>query len=125
MLRRPPNSTGTTTLFPYTTLFRSFQRRDHRLQDGEAVARVLVVAARALHRRVALLHRGIEIGQHQFGLHGLGIAERVDRALDVGHPALEAAHHWDAGVDLADCCNKLVSAALPTGRAAPTAGPGH
>src|SRR3546814_17156072 len=29
MLRRPPRSTRTDTLFPYTTLFRS-RRRDHR-----------------------------------------------------------------------------------------------
>src|SRR3546814_3483497 len=27
MIRRPPRSTRTDTLFPYTTLFRSFQRR--------------------------------------------------------------------------------------------------
>src|SRR3546814_18659465 len=28
MIRRPPRSTRTDTLFPYTTLFRSFQRVD-------------------------------------------------------------------------------------------------
>src|SRR3546814_4747581 len=31
MIRRPPRSTRTDTLFPYTTLFRSF---DHRLMRG-------------------------------------------------------------------------------------------
>src|SRR3546814_18260907 len=30
MIRRPPRSTRTDTLFPYTTLFRSFGRRPHR-----------------------------------------------------------------------------------------------
>src|SRR3546814_1044598 len=30
MIRRPPRSTRTDTLFPYTTLFRSDRRRDHR-----------------------------------------------------------------------------------------------
>src|SRR3546814_12912736 len=30
MIRRPPRSTRTDTLFPYTTLFRSQHRRDHR-----------------------------------------------------------------------------------------------
>src|SRR3546814_14773067 len=32
MIRRPPRSTLTDTLFPYTTLFRSVQ--DHRLEHG-------------------------------------------------------------------------------------------
>src|SRR3546814_3629474 len=31
MIRRPPRSTRTDTLFPYTTLFRSFYRRPARL----------------------------------------------------------------------------------------------
>src|SRR3546814_7275687 len=35
MRRRPPRSTRTDTLFPYTTLFRSDQRRQHDLR-GEA-----------------------------------------------------------------------------------------
>src|SRR3546814_7336621 len=34
MIRRPPRSTRTDTLFPYTTLFRSIHRR--RTQDGPA-----------------------------------------------------------------------------------------
>src|SRR3546814_2251969 len=36
MIRRPPRSTRTDTLFPYTTLFRSVERRVHR-EDGLAV----------------------------------------------------------------------------------------
>src|SRR3546814_3969506 len=34
MIRRPPRSTRTDTLFPYTTLFRSARHRDH--QDRRA-----------------------------------------------------------------------------------------
>src|SRR3546814_13888559 len=34
MLRRPPRSTRTDTLFPYTTLFRSIEGRDHAVQLG-------------------------------------------------------------------------------------------
>src|SRR3546814_6683266 len=34
MIRRPPRSTRTDTLFPYTTLFRSHQARDPRRQPG-------------------------------------------------------------------------------------------
>src|SRR3546814_9667881 len=41
MIRRPPRSTRTDTLFPYTTLFRSHRlgprdRQDHRAQHEEA-----------------------------------------------------------------------------------------
>src|SRR3546814_8934760 len=34
MIRRPPRSTRTDTLFPYTTLFRSPYRAGHRLWDA-------------------------------------------------------------------------------------------
>src|SRR3546814_5265271 len=37
MLRRPPRSTRTDTLFPYTTLFRSHQRPAHFLRRFEGV----------------------------------------------------------------------------------------
>src|SRR3546814_3198312 len=48
MIRRPPRSTRTDTLFPYTTLFRSpFQqnrachrRRQHLLEEGEGCGNV-------------------------------------------------------------------------------------
>src|SRR3546814_19031461 len=73
MIRRPPRSTRTDTLFPYTTLFRSPQPvgdaaelfLDHRLlEHGEAEAAVLLgvvdageapVAHRLLHD-ITLLH---------------------------------------------------------------------
>src|SRR3546814_8096042 len=40
MIRRPPRSTRTDTLFPYTTLFRSPLHRDVRADESEAVALV-------------------------------------------------------------------------------------
>src|SRR3546814_15195356 len=46
MIRRPPRSTRTDTLFPYTTLFRSVLQRA-RIEVGEVVQRG-VVARRAL-----------------------------------------------------------------------------
>src|SRR3546814_9705556 len=39
MIRRPPRSTRTDTLFPYTTLFRSV--RDARIEHGQIVARAM------------------------------------------------------------------------------------
>src|SRR3546814_19804705 len=40
MIRRPPRSTRTDTLFPYTTLFRSFRRaeREKMIGDGGGAA---------------------------------------------------------------------------------------
>src|SRR3546814_19686919 len=49
MIRRPPRSTRTDTLFPYTTLFRS---PDHRLQD---LNRTVLLAARSLDSRTRKL----------------------------------------------------------------------
>src|SRR3546814_15276611 len=58
MIRRPPRSTRTDTLFPYTTLFRSVlgdQRIDHRLQlRHPALAEVL---------RTPHHHRGFVAGR--------------------------------------------------------------
>src|SRR3546814_14845555 len=58
MIRRPPRSTRTYTLFPYTTLFRS--------------ARILVGSEAALHELLQLLGHGIRslhtLLQHDIGL---------------------------------------------------------
>src|SRR3546814_11992018 len=55
MIRRPPRSTRTDTLFPYTTLFRSADGRDfHRLSAAELRRH----AREPLHRQQAARHRG-------------------------------------------------------------------
>src|SRR3712207_8277997 len=58
MIRRPPRS----TLFPYTTLFRSRVGRRRRLRDGVAVPAPHAAAAGRRPRRAApeLEHRGAE-----------------------------------------------------------------
>src|SRR3546814_10704770 len=62
MIRRPPRSTRTDTLFPYTTLFRSLQRtvqaRRHRdqLRSGRAVQVRPAEASGALERTVLVQH---------------------------------------------------------------------
>src|SRR3546814_4283129 len=65
MIRRPPRSTRTDTLFPYTTLFRSsflFLARRRRLRGGAAV-RVGEQHQRPHHRAAAAdRHRGIPQG---------------------------------------------------------------
>src|SRR3546814_10602024 len=64
MIRRPPRSTRTDTLFPYTTLFRSLERhRDPRIERGY----------RHHHRRQRLAgHRleQVEIAQHAVRFRG-------------------------------------------------------
>src|SRR3546814_9505145 len=40
MIRRPPRSTRTDTLFPYTTLFRSWQAGEHRPVAGDRCGRL-------------------------------------------------------------------------------------
>src|SRR3546814_9672166 len=40
MIRRPPRSTRTDTLFPYTTLFRSQEIYNRKLHFAEALARI-------------------------------------------------------------------------------------
>src|SRR3546814_18191268 len=52
MIRRPPSSTPTDTLFPYTTLFRSLAKKGARLQTAEVQLgdkrEVALIAPRAL-----------------------------------------------------------------------------
>src|SRR3546814_20235538 len=62
MLRRPPRSTLTDTLFPYTTLFRSFEVVDLRLGQRQAIgdmAAAMLVIAAARGRKVEQAARDI------------------------------------------------------------------
>src|SRR3546814_8157682 len=67
MIRRPPRSTRTDTLFPYTTLFRSNA---------------------GLERVVALDDRFVDLGaaDHVIGLHRQHFLERVGRAISLERP---------------------------------------
>src|SRR3546814_3559587 len=80
MIRRPPRSTRTDTLFPYTTLFRSRRidhlaiRRRHRLADQVRVEGQLAFAIDSVAFRrigpVGELVRAIEhvaVGKHHLG----------------------------------------------------------
>src|SRR3546814_4742066 len=69
MIRRPPRSTRTDTLFPYTTLFRSSDLRDHRRH----------------HRRVLL-------ADHAHGAAGAGRAVLAQRRRARWQPVERAGH---------------------------------
>src|SRR3546814_17754374 len=84
MIRRPPISTRTDTLFPYTTLFRSlrarrpYQPRGHHLAPGDGG---LVDAGRR--RRRGHVHRLAQIP-------GDDVADELAGALDIGEGVLRA-----------------------------------
>src|SRR3546814_1226480 len=95
MLRRPPRSTLTYTLFPYTTLFRSLPGGRARAGGGAVKAhrqrRPLVAAGQALRVRLAVA------GQRAAGIHvapGRPAAETADagaRDVSTGTVAVEHA----------------------------------
>src|SRR3546814_4770514 len=70
MIRRPPRSTRTDTLFPYTTLFRSHARRRHRRHARPSPARAAAPAAPG-HRRCAAAVRSCRSEEHTSELQSL------------------------------------------------------
>src|SRR3546814_9299968 len=58
MIRRPPRSTRTDTLFPFTTLFRSFRSRGHDAYRSRPARRELLLSERQVRpRRQTRQHR--------------------------------------------------------------------
>src|SRR3546814_10010809 len=100
MIRRPPRSTRTDTLFPYTTLFRS--QEDHRQADPEQRehqhrdprrADLLVLRNR---RRVAARRRGtvrVPLGSLRSALRGHSAALHLALRGRVGH----GGRHYPSG----------------------------
>src|SRR3546814_9202514 len=74
MIRRPPRSTRTDTLFPYTTLFRSVARQPHHLDGAGAVGQAADEAA--------LFKPGDEPVNARLGLEGEGVLHLVERGRD-------------------------------------------
>src|SRR3546814_19681370 len=102
MRRRPPRSTRTDTLFPYTTLFRSL------LDDDAAELRMILPLEGAARMHVRVVHDLVESANGRAGnmrLHhrieqpllGMlarpGRDERVDR-IDVGDAILQRDETW-------------------------------
>src|SRR3546814_8429093 len=81
MLRRPPRSTRTDTLFPYTTLFRSHRRRPAELRDAIEAPR---------HR----IDEACDLPQHEHprdAVHAGQRAHRLPRAERIGAAPFEGA----------------------------------
>src|SRR3546814_14498233 len=78
MIQRPPRSTRTDTLFPYTTLFRSDRDHPPRVQQVEQMAcfdRMVIGRKRQFRRQqfLALLLRFPELVEQEIGLRMLEI----------------------------------------------------
>src|SRR3546814_3268490 len=80
MIRRPPRSTRTDTLFPYTTLFRSQQRRYARRQNRPAQDQT----------GAAPVEKRPEQGRRE----RREDAAQRNRARDLGAGPAELLHHW-------------------------------
>src|SRR3546814_12788851 len=84
MTRRPPRSTPTATLFPYTTLFRSLSPAVRRILTGPVVHHQ--IARDIASRMPQVTHRGDE-DMRMVLAHAAGAGERLlDGRLGVGDP---------------------------------------
>src|SRR6056297_3004754 len=84
MIRRPPRSTRTDTLFPYTTLFRSRRRDplcDLQLVDPGDAGLMHAVGGNVVERRVAAL----EVGGLDPGLVGVGADQEARHLIAPDH----------------------------------------
>src|SRR3546814_10726415 len=102
MIRRPPRSTRTDTLFPYTTLFRSL-RRDAQVQQMPLVGGNAEhpVAAQAT---VAVEHPGMVAGADAIAKSAIGPGIGVGARFDRHHRIEIGLGHWpDQGSPLTLC----------------------
>src|SRR3546814_20079399 len=73
MIRRPPRSTRTDTLFPYTTLFRSH------VAEGELQSHAGACASTAVVQCLRATHEIVDLGPGELSCRlGLGIGQRAD-----------------------------------------------
>src|SRR3546814_6628304 len=95
MIRRPPRSTRTDTLFPYTTLFRSINTTAQRLQDllsENSLRRMTLPEFREVAGDVhAMIEFSRRVRNSIVGLQSSGIAYTIPQKLD----ALTA-HIWNS-----------------------------
>src|SRR3546814_4969629 len=104
MIRRPPTSTRTDTLFPYTTLFRAILHRDDAVRDAKAEVVMRMNTALCLGLQDAVVSRkprGILIHRHRAAAVGdvdamRAIAFHEQRLLRQRIGRRHMAHHKEA-----------------------------
>src|SRR3546814_13169608 len=80
MIRRPPGSTRTDTLFPYTTLFRSLVVRAPVALDARAHLRLVWLPALEVHRFAGELHDRTQAGGVLAGIQRDVVLGEIGRA---------------------------------------------
>src|SRR3546814_14813731 len=85
IIRRPPRSTRTDTLFPYTTLFRSLRTRSVRACQVHRLAGIAAVAGGDVARRAALAD--VEADRAGIEIAVAGVAQIAQAALQVAAQA--------------------------------------
>src|SRR3546814_987199 len=103
MIRRPPRSTRTDTLFPYTTLFRSRGRRSLR----QIVPHILDTPEEALARGTFFAGLGFAELAEPFLLPRGELRRRLDVDLDHQVAVAAAVEHRHAGATLAELLARL------------------
>src|SRR3546814_474157 len=102
MIRRPPRSTRTDTLVPYTTLFRSKARSSIPFRRGRRAMRIAIASDHAAHDLKGLLAEWLRGEGHEvadLGTHG---PESVDYP-DYGYRLAEAVANGSAQRGVALC----------------------
>src|SRR3546814_4685864 len=85
MIRRPPRSTRTDTLFPYTTLFRSLLRVYRCRRNAPAADPLHRMALRAQLLHHAVFAEQVQRTDHDQGVVGAGLGQHL---LDLRHPGI-------------------------------------
>src|SRR3546814_17486313 len=101
MIRRPPGSTRTDTLFPYTTLFRSALAWIDQPQTGDRVAGDVAVRGWAFKdgasvARVEISVDGAVVAQAQYGLPAPHVAAYWRISTDSAHPNVGFSASFDS-----------------------------
>src|SRR3546814_5547361 len=96
MIRRPPRSTRTDTLFPYTTLFRSKPHADDRAHEQLARAREAERGDRAEQRHQYRRQRSRNLVPQ----HALQRVDGAPRGLEVGDRRAELEEGQSVAIDL-------------------------
>src|SRR3546814_18334697 len=99
MIRRPPRSTRTDTLFPYTTLFRSDEVAVDAAADRRPDLGVLEVELRVVESRLRALHLG------------LGSEELVLALVDGAHrdvPRLDSSRARSSPLEVNSTCDSAI-----------------
>src|SRR3546814_3628332 len=120
MIRRPPRSTRTDTLFPYTTLFRSIGLDDPDIGGAEAAAQPAVqqraahLAATDQQRRSPEIHNAGRFMVSSWGVIGGiassladGLQHRGDERLDRKRTRLNSSHSCASRMQSPDCITKI------------------